>query len=313
VSTLLRDAFRHEALLYAGEEEFLARTVPFIRDAVAAGEPILVAVSNERADAIKAQLNGEAERVRFLDMPNVGKNPARIMPAWRDFVAEHADSSVRLRGIGEPIWRGRSSAELVECGHHESLLNLAFADARGFWLLCPYDIDTLAADVVVDAKRNHPYVANGHVSHLSRGYRDPEVAPGPFDGELPPPETETDVLPFRKDTLRDVRTFVAGRAQRAGLAKDRVDELVLSISELAANSIVHAGGRGTLCVWQEADELLCEVRDTGRLQYPLLGRERPAPDQASGRGLWLVNQLCDLVQMRSRGSGTVVRVHMDLG
>jgi anti-sigma regulatory factor (Ser/Thr protein kinase) len=313
LNTLPREGFRHEALLYAGEQDFLAKAVPFIRDGVAAGEPILVAVSNERADAIKAQLNGEAEHVRFLDMPDVGKNPARIIPAWRDFVAEHAESGVRMRGIGEPIWRGRSSAELVECRHHESLLNLAFADARGFWLLCPYDVDTLAADVVVDAKRNHPYVANGHVSRPSRAYLDPAVAPSPFDGALAPPAADPDELAFKKDTLREVRTFVAGHAERAGLPEGRVAELVLSISELATNSIVHAGGHGTLCVWQEADELLCEVRDTGRLQYPLLGRERPTPAQASGRGLWLVNQLCDLVQMRSQRSGTTVRVHMGLG
>jgi len=29
-----------------------------------------------------------------------------------------------------------------------------------------------------------------------------------------------------------------------------------------------------------------------------------------GHGLWLVNQLCDLVQMRTFASGSVVRVHL---
>jgi MEDS: MEthanogen/methylotroph, DcmR Sensory domain len=44
-----------------------------------------------------------------------------------------------LRGIGEPLFATRSADELVECQRHEALLNLAFQDAPGFWLLCPYD------------------------------------------------------------------------------------------------------------------------------------------------------------------------------
>ena len=46
---------------------------------------------------------------------------------------------------------------------------------------------------------------------------------------------------------------------------------------------------------------MCEVRDAGR--------ERPAIDRDGGRGLWMVNQLCDLVELRSGDMGTVVRIH----
>jgi anti-sigma regulatory factor (Ser/Thr protein kinase) len=74
--------------------------------------------------------------------------------------------------------------------------------------------------------------------------------------------------------------------------------------------VLHADGRGTLRVWRDEHALVCEVRDGGTLEDPLLGRERPRLDQASGRGLWLVNQLCDLVQMRSYPHGNVVRLHM---
>ena len=53
-------------------------------------------------------------------------------------------------------------------------------------------------------------------------------------------------------------------------------------------------------------------RDSGRIEEPLAGRGRPTPDRASGRGLWLVNQLCDLVQMRVLPAGNVVRLRMSL-
>jgi anti-sigma regulatory factor (Ser/Thr protein kinase) len=73
---------------------------------------------------------------------------------------------------------------------------------------------------------------------------------------------------------------------------------------------MHAEGRGTVKVWQEEGALVCEVSDDGRLVDPLLGRRRASPEELGGRGLWLVNHLCDLVQMRSHASGTVVRVRL---
>ena len=34
--------------------------------------------------------------------------------------------------------------------------------------------------------------------------------------------------------------------------------------------------------------------------------------QPIGRGLWLVHQLCDLVQLRTSATGTVVRMSVDI-
>src|SRR4051794_26389092 len=92
-------AFRHEALFYAGEDEFLAGTLPFIREAVDAGEPILVAVSAARARALQDELNGDAAGVMFTDMAEIGKNPACIIPVWQEFAEEHQGEGRALRGI----------------------------------------------------------------------------------------------------------------------------------------------------------------------------------------------------------------------
>jgi len=74
----------------------------------------------------------------------------------------------------------------------------------------------------------------------------------------------------------------------------------------------HGGGEGTLRMWREQNTLLVEVHDRGHLEEPLIGRTRPGPEQPTGRGLWVVNHLCDLVQIRSAPTGSVVRVHMRL-
>ena len=85
---------------------------------------------------------------------------------------------------------------------------------------------------------------------------------------------------------------------------------MLAVNEVATNSVRHGGGRGRLRAWQERDVLICEVRDGGRLDDPLVGRRRPTGAQIGGYGLWLANQVCDLVQLRSRADGCAVRVHM---
>ena len=103
---------------------------------------------------------------------------------------------------------------------------------------------------------------------------------------------------------------MARRAAAAGLDAARTADLVLAVDEVATNSLRHGGGRGTLRIWQDADALVCEVRDAGRIEDPLAGRVRPPLDRDGGRGLWLVNQLCDLVQLRTLPTGAVVRLHV---
>jgi anti-sigma regulatory factor (Ser/Thr protein kinase) len=304
------EAFRHEALLYAGEVDFLARTLPFIRDGVAADEPVLVVVSAGRIGLLRSALGRDADLVAFADMADVGANPARIIPAWRDFVAGHESTDRRVRGIGEPIWAGRGPAELVECQRHETLLNLAFAGVPAWWLLCPYDTEALPPVVVEEAQRSHPLVTRGGAGWESADYRGLDQAAAPFDAPLPDPPGEPLELAFGAGPLAALRDLVSRHAAAAGLDQARTADLVLAVDEVVTNSLRHGGGRGTLRIWQDADALVCEVRDAGRIADPMAGRQRPAPDREGGRGPWLVNQLCDLVQLRSSAAGGVVRLHM---
>jgi anti-sigma regulatory factor (Ser/Thr protein kinase) len=101
---------------------------------------------------------------------------------------------------------------------------------------------------------------------------------------------------------------VAQYARSCGLPADRVDALALAASELATNSIRHGGGTGTVAMWLEPGAVVVEFTDGGRLLDPLVGRTMPPPEQVGGRGLYLVNQVCDLVQVRSSPEGTTIRI-----
>jgi anti-sigma regulatory factor (Ser/Thr protein kinase) len=129
---------------------------------------------------------------------------------------------------------------------------------------------------------------------------------------LPVPKGRVRELGFGAGDLAELRHAIADWARANALAAERTDELVLAVDELASNSIRHGGGAGTLRWWREDDALLCEVRDEGWIRAPLVGHVRPGSDARCSRGLWLVNQLCDLVQIRSAPAGSAVRVHKRL-
>jgi anti-sigma regulatory factor (Ser/Thr protein kinase) len=300
------DEFRHECLLYDGQDEYLAGTVPFARAAIAAGAPLLIAVGDQKWRLIEDALGDEAARAGFVDMAALGRNPGRVISAWHDFVDGHEGDYVW--GIGEPVWPGRSADELLECEHHEALLNLAFSGGAAWRLLCPYDASALDDEVLAGAERTHPHVFDAAGDHESETYIAPTAGNGLHRGSLPPPPAPAELLNFGE--LAEVRGFVADRAGPMGVEGERAVDLVIAVNELATNSIRHGGGEGTVAVWQEPDSLVCEVRDRGRIESALTGRRRPGAEQLSGRGLWIVNELCDLVQIRSGDDGTVARVRM---
>jgi anti-sigma regulatory factor (Ser/Thr protein kinase) len=302
--------FRHEAMLYAGERGFVEGALRFLREGAARGEPALVVVAPAKIALLREALGADAAHVRFEDMTQVGANPARIIPAWSAFVRDSGASDRPLRGIGEPISAERSQAELFECHRHESLLNLAFAEAPDFRLLCPYDTVSLDPAVVAHARCTHPLVHEDGRVLSSAVFQGLDAAAAPCRAPLPPAPPEAQTLPIMPASLTSMRAAVARRGERAGLSPTRREDLVLAVNELATNSIRHGGGAGTLTVWETDSALVCEVRDAGRLEHPLAGRELPEPGQVGRYGLWLVNQLCDLTEQRSHPHENVVRVWM---
>lgn len=307
------NSFSHEAMLYADETEFVDGTVSFIREGLAAEEPVLVVLRAPKIDLLREELDAQAADVHFADMAVVGTNPARIIPAWRQFVSDRVSARGRGRGIGEPIWAERSPAELIECQRHEALLNLAFAGGAPWALLCPYDTEALHPSVIDEARRTHPLVVKGQARAESATYRGLDELAAPFGVPLPEPPSPTDLLAFGVGSLPELRAFVAAHAAAAHISAARIDDLVLAVNELATNSLRHAGGRGILRAWLDGETLICEVSDNGRIMDPLIGREPPSWGEEGGRGHWLANQLCELVQVRTFADGNVVRVHMKRG
>jgi len=303
-----RNQFRHLALFYHGRGEYLAALADFIQASQARGDAVFVAVPKRNAQLVHQEFGVNSPDVDLVDMAELGRNPARIIPALQAYAGKHNGRHVCC--IGEPIWPGRRAAEVQEAIRHEALINLAFRDSL-VTVVCPYDSARLPGSVIADAVRTHPAVIKDRQATASVSYLGPPDVPPRCNRALSRPPVHAETLGY-SDDLCPVRSFIASRAASAGLTPSRTPDLVLAVSELAANTVRHTDGGGTLQVWQTRGELICQVADTGHLTDPLAWHRPPSDELLGGNGLWLVNQVCDLVQARTGQAGTTIRLHMRL-
>ncbi|MEV4657075.1 ATP-binding protein [Micromonospora sp. NPDC049301] len=121
----------------------------------------------------------------------------------------------------------------------------------------------------------------------------------------------TEAMAYQVATdLRALRAFVCTAALARGLPPHRVELLTLAVSELATNTLQHTTGGGRVRLWAEADQLVCDVIDRGPV--PAFGRDMPPADALRGRGLAIVEQVCDDVAVLSGPEETVVRIRLGL-
>jgi anti-sigma regulatory factor (Ser/Thr protein kinase) len=299
--------FDHGALFYRGQEEYAREVCSFVRQGVGAGEPVLVAVPGRRLDLVRGALGEAGQAVSFADMAVLGRNPGRIIPAIRRFADSRRPH--RTRFVGEPVWAGRSAAETAEATRHEALINEALA-AVPTTVLCPYDASALGPAVLADARRTHPRLVEDGARRASPGYSGTAVARAIGAQPLPSPPPGARSTAFGEQDLPALREQVSRRAVQEGITPCRAQDLVTAVHEIAANTVVHAGGAGILRIWRDGMSLVCEIADDGQITDPLAGHHPDSPHDDSGHGLRLAHELCDLVQLRSGPWGTTVRLHM---
>jgi anti-sigma regulatory factor (Ser/Thr protein kinase) len=297
----------HEAWLYDDEQDMLEWSRRFVLDGLAAGDAVAVMLPPARLGALRSDLGEVADEVTWTDITEIGRNPARLTARWADALSQ--PDSGPIRGIVEPAYAGRTPDELEECEHHDALLDgvLHGAEAR---IACPYNINELPVRTIDRALITHPAAVQGASSVPSGRYLGPGAVHAVLTDPLSPVPRDAGELAFGDDELLQVRRVARQYAHQSGLGGSGLDELVLAINELAANSVRHGGGHGVLRYWVEAGIPVFEVHDAGRITDPMLGRRCPPPTLPGGRGLWMVHHLCDLVQVRSSDEGTRVRVRV---
>jgi anti-sigma regulatory factor (Ser/Thr protein kinase) len=300
-----RPGFVHEALIYRNEAEFDAAMQEFLHAAAAADEPVLVALPTAHLERVRERMAGENVDARFEDVERVGRNPSCLLPMIEEWVSAHAG---RARVVSEVVWPGRREAEAAEALRHEAMLNHALAGTEAT-VMSPFDGRGLDEAVLAGAEMTHPTVLESGRRRASASYRDPESMRFGELWPLPPAPGQASEHPF-DGSLAELRHAVADDPALASLPVARRQDLVFAVNEVATNAIRHGDGECVTRIWRERDEVVTEVTSRTGIEDVIAGCRRPAADARDGRGLWLINQLCDLVELRTDGAATTVRMHV---
>ncbi|MFJ2116657.1 MULTISPECIES: ATP-binding protein [unclassified Streptomyces] len=117
-----------------------------------------------------------------------------------------------------------------------------------------------------------------------------------------------------RQSVPAAREFVRAAVEEWGLGA-RLDDVLLCVSELTTNALVHGvpPGRGFLLRlwWCEDGPLRVEVHDSGGGQPRVSGPGGEA-DEESGRGLLLVEALADMWGVGERDPGKIVWCEFDV-
>lgn len=298
----------HVGMFYQDQTDLLKSSQRYVQEGLEAHEPVLVAQPPAQLNRLREMLPATGA-VTYVDMTIAGRNPGRILP-WvvHDFLLKHPDRRVRV--ISEPLWPSRPKPAYPACAQYESLLNLALL-SQEVQLLCPYDITHLPPHAIDDSHLAHPFVQYGTgPARPNEEYR-PQAVADVLNRPLEPAPAGAFQVTFGWTDLRLLRELVAERAIAAGLSPSQVAAARLAVTEAASNAVRHGGGYGTLRIWQETEHLVFDVHSPLPLSNPLAGRLQPSPDSVSGRGLTLINHVCDLVRLHGSGArGTTIRMWM---
>ncbi|HQU71034.1 MAG: ATP-binding protein [Calditrichaeota bacterium] len=122
------------------------------------------------------------------------------------------------------------------------------------------------------------------------------------------------IIPSDFKYLSVVEAFIVNLCKRAGLGEDQSDNMAIAITELVNNAIVHANKQDphklvTLGAYYHDNRVVVKIRDQGQGFDPNKIANPTDPQnlwKQSGRGVFLVRNLIDEVEIESSDQGTLV-------
>ncbi|MEV0827359.1 sensor histidine kinase [Nonomuraea rubra] len=297
------------AVPYDSDECFLDLAVPRVRAALDEGRRVLVVTGAARLAQLREALGRDFEDVDSRVPASWYDHPYRMLAAYHEYTRGR-----RTLVIGEPSWTGMSRRQVRELIRCDSVINAALR-ATAVVMLCLYDLRRVPETVLHYGPVNHPVLLGSDGEMTSSRFVEPhELVLHDDRAPLPEPPGDAGTFRFTASELKRLRQSVGDYARSAGMDRNLITSLVISVSEIAANSVEHGAGYGTITMWTGDGELVCEIADPGgALDDPLPGYIPPEPESPRGYGLWISRQLCDLVELRAEDGLLRVRLHLSMG
>ena len=305
-------AFEHWACIYDDDSQFLDTALPFLADGLRLGEPVLAVTTPANLELLGGALGQRSANVDYAESAFFGRRPPRRVAAFYRYWKGGPDSSPgrRVRILAEPVWAGRSAREITAWTRMESALNATLA-STSISMICPYDARTTDPGILADALRTHPGQVAGTRQSPSPQYAEPAAFARSCDtAPLAQPPDGAETFGFDGD-LRGLRRFVLGSAGAHGVGGDRAGMLVLAVSEVGAYLKSRWPASATVRTWEQPGAIVCDFRQPGAsISDPFLGMRPAELAPGDGDGLWLANQICDWMDIRSDAAGSTIQLQI---
>ena len=297
-------SFRHELFLYSSVEHLVEFVVPWARDGVAAGDPTLLLL---RADAAQAVLH------EVGPSPYLTVEPALAEPGQP---AEHVRAaSTLLSNFARMVHQEPTitPSQWPEWLRLEAVLNLALRH-YDTWAICAYDERMLSTDMISDLHATHPLIAQDGEHRRNDSYQHPvnflvqqsEDPPDPVERTRPAVEL---VDPSPASARAAVKWF-----SHRWLPDNEIDKLIFATNEAVINALRHGRPPTVLRLWTNRGRVTVTVTDTGPgpadplvgllpNEFPTTTAGDPVPGPALG--LWLIHQLVDVTRRSDTGGYTI--------
>jgi anti-sigma regulatory factor (Ser/Thr protein kinase) len=292
----------HETAFYGSDEGFRSLVAPFVDGGVAAGEPVVVACHPVNERLLRDEV-ADVSGVVFLPGSDQYERPTEAILAYRKLFAEY-EGVAQIRVVGDVPHPG-VGVRWDWWSRYEAAVNEVFADLP-LWGLCPYDLRTTPAPVLVDVLRSHPRVIGPDGTHQPNPRHSPWTLPPtvPTALEADPPVVElTDPVPA------EARRAVTTACAATRLSRDDVDDIVYAASEAVTNALSHGKPPVTLRAWTASTRVLVAITDRGSgPPSPTAGLIPANHSSTAGVGLWLTHRTCRDVTMTRDANGYTIRL-----
>jgi transcriptional regulator with XRE-family HTH domain len=163
----------HSVFPYRTDDQFRTTMGSFLADGFERSEATLAVTTGLNIELLREHLGRDARSVEFLDANGFYSTPIAALETYRAFFEGALERGAPwVRVVGEPMWAGRSDAEVRVWTRYESLFNLVFA-ASPLTVVCPYDERSVAPEIVRHAHLTHPSTVGDRGVSQSPDYTDP--------------------------------------------------------------------------------------------------------------------------------------------
>lgn len=294
---------RHNAFVYQSQDEYVARSVAFLREGLEAGEGAIVANTRPGLAVMHEALGSDAAQVTFVDVSSAYTRPARTLAAYHQVFAAQLQETASLRAVAD-VQFGPDPGEWDLWVGFEAVLNRSFGHLPA-WVWCTYNANGLPDPMLEGVWRTHPEVLADNTWNKSAHYQDPNRLLRRITPE-PAPLSGLRSITFGRDP-EEFRERLARELVAEGVTEAKALDMLVAATEFFTNAIHHGGGVEEVRVGRAEGRFVCEVVDRGS-GFDDPGAGYLAPREGVGRGLWVARQLTWRIEFFDSPQGFTSRI-----